>query len=505
MNRNTNAGLYGLTRRKFLQLTGLAAGACAMMPLLDEHAFAQRGPISYVDTSLSGSQKFLLRVGDMPYFLASIQVRLDKLRYWWNWSATMRDGILGQAASDGFNTVSLPIHWYEVEPSKGNFDWTILDEYLGLVNKHNLKMELLWFSQNSGGKVQWLGSSSSPVHLRTPDYVLYSPSYGSSATTSNYTIDRSYGNYTLNLTDSHLLAREVYVLGKVMSHIASWDATNGSLHPVIGVQVGNEVGGPATTAQVLSYYSSIARAVKNSTYSVWTRMNCVNGTETARINANEALRPNTNIDFIGVDLYGQSAQGVQAGMPTIGKNFKMIMECGAETSNAGIFPFAALSGDTAFDYYDMISPDGHSLYAPQGTTGWTPHGSYINEVRKANTLLRRAMYDLATKKMQQGASTGLYVHNHLGNSASTTTGVAGVAFSPATATSLGVSVVRSASEILLLNTEGGVFNYPSSLRVNDASQGYLDNNNRWVNTGNVSYGSTEITPPNATVVRLTHG
>jgi hypothetical protein len=110
MNRNTNVDFGGLTRRTF-QLTRMAPGACAIMPLLEEHAFAQSGAISYVDTSLSGSQKFVLGVGGMPYFLASIQVRLVELRYWWKWRATMRDGIISQTSSDGSNTASIPIHW----------------------------------------------------------------------------------------------------------------------------------------------------------------------------------------------------------------------------------------------------------------------------------------------------------------------------------------------------------------------------------------------------------
>ena len=115
-------------------------------------------PISYVDLSLSGSQKYVLRVDGRPFYMTNIQVRLDKLRYYWNWNANARNAIIAQAASDGFNTVSIPIHWYEIEPTKDNFNWTILDEYLNLIARYNLKMELLWFGANSGGHVQWLGS-----------------------------------------------------------------------------------------------------------------------------------------------------------------------------------------------------------------------------------------------------------------------------------------------------------------------------------------------------------
>ena len=44
---------------------------------------------------------------------------------------------------------------------------------------------MLWFGANSGGHVQWLGRpNKNAVHLRTPDYVLYSPSPSSKETTS---------------------------------------------------------------------------------------------------------------------------------------------------------------------------------------------------------------------------------------------------------------------------------------------------------------------------------
>jgi len=466
--------------------------------------------ISYVDTSLNGSQKFVLRWKGKPYFMTNIQVRLDKLRYWWGWNAAMRDSIIAQAASDGFNTVSLPIHWYEVEPTKNNFNWAVLDEYLGLAKKYGIRVELLWFGANSGGRVQYLGDpNGTSVHLRTPDYVFYAPSPTSQATTSDYNIvNWTYGNWTLDLTDPALLAREKYVLGQVMAHIASWNTANGDPRTVVGVQLGNEVSGPFTSAQIASYYSELGSAVKTSAYSVWTRMNSLPGDLNNRINANEALRPNTNIDFVGVDIYGYSTSNVQTVMPWTGLNFRMIMEAGAEQTNAALMPLAALSGDTAFDYYDMISQDGHSLYNPTpsgvGATGFTPgNAQRVADIRTLNSVLRRAKYDLALNK-KQVANTGLYVHNYRGDSTATTTGVAGVTYTPNTTTSQAVSVVHSPTEILLINIKGGTFNYPASLGVTSASNGYYDDNGTWVSWGNVAFTSTQITPPVGSVVRIVH-
>ncbi|KAA4184495.1 glycoside hydrolase, partial [Bacteroides ovatus] len=100
---------------------------------------------------------------------------------------------------------------------------------------------------NSGGHVQWLGRpNKNAVHLRTPDYVLYSPSPSSKETTSEFTIRRDMSDYTLDIADDRLRERETYVLKEVMNHIADWDAANEKKHPVIGVQINNEFIGMRT-------------------------------------------------------------------------------------------------------------------------------------------------------------------------------------------------------------------------------------------------------------------
>lgn len=463
------------------------------------------GQISYRDPSLSLAKKYVLRVDGKPYYGTNVQIRLDKLTYYWGFGASARDSIVGQAASDGFNTVSIPINWYEVETSKDTFNWTILDEYLGLCKKYNLKMELLWFGANSGGHVQWLGDPSvNPIHLRTPDYVFYAPSTNSSATTSDYTIVRSgttYPNWILDITDNNYKARETFVLGQVMDHIATWDASNGSKHVVIGVQLNNEFTGPWTSAQLTSYLSAIGSAVKNSSYVVWTRMNTVWGDQTSRINSNESARSSggTNLDFVGVDLYGANASTIRTILPYAGGNYRMIMESGAEVSSAPIYQMAALSGNNAYDHYDMLGPDGHGLYDRQGATGFVANGGYVADVRTVNKILNSDQYDIAINA--QGY--GLYVHNYAGNSSSPTIGVEGITFTPNSTSSQGISIRRSNTELVLMNTKGGTFNFPASLGITGATYGYFDNNNSWISQGSLSFTSTSISPSAGTTIRLT--
>lgn len=462
--------------------------------------------ISCVDHSLNGSQKVVLRIDGKPFYMTNIQIRLDKLRYYWGWDAAARDAIVARAAADGFNTVSLPIHWYEVEPKKNKFDWTILDEYVGLAQKYHLKMELLWFGQNSGGHVQWLGDpATNPVHLRTPDYVLYSPAPGSSATTSDYTIRRDMSNYTLDLADKRLRARETYVLGRVMEHIASWDAAHGSKHIVVGVQLDNEVRGinhlSFPESLVVSYLSAVGGAVKHSKYVVWTRLNCVYSDTASRIDANKSLRSasGTNIDFVGIDLYGIQASTVRSALPNGSRNYRMITESGADVSNAPQFQLAALAGNNAYDYYDMCGPDGHGLYDRAGAANCTPHGWYIHDVQVVNRLLNSDVTDIAIKA--QGS--GLFVHNWAGNSTIASKGIDGITFVPRSPISQAISIRRSDTDIVLMNTEGGTFIYPSALGINGASEGYFDYRNQWIDEGSISFTSTSISPPAGVTVRLT--
>lgn len=458
--------------------------------------------ISYVDVSLDGSQKYVLRVDGKPYYMTNIQIRIDNMRYYPGWNSKHTEAVVARAASDGFNTVSIPVHWREVEPEKDKFDWTILDEYLGLMNKFNIKMEMLWFGANSGGCTQRLGQSG---HLRVPDYVLYSPvapalagysTYASKGrnteTTSEYSIRRNVSDYSLDLADNQLKERETFVLGTVMSHIASWDATNGSRHPLIGVQIGNEVigygGHPFPNSLVISYLSDVAGAIKNSDYVVWTRVNCVFWDIPARIIENESRRispQGTNIDFVGIDTYrhhfetdGQFVTSMRTNLPYAGKNYRMIMETNSGIVNAAQLPLAALSGNNAFNFYDF-----NGLY---NTNEVKPNVAYIDDIRLVNRILNSDMVDIATNA--QGY--GLFVHNWEGVKSSASISPHGISFRPGYPTSQGISIIRSNNEIVLMSTKGGRFTLPDTMEITAGSQGYFDRNNEWINQGGIPLKNT---------------
>jgi hypothetical protein len=367
-------------------------------------------------------------------------------------------------------------------------------------------MELIWEGTNSDGGVEWEGDSVTPVHLRTPDYVLFAPSYGSTTTTSTYNIV-SGKPYTLDLTDAALQARETLVLGKVMAEVARWDAANGNKHPVVGVQLNNEVQN-FSDAEVVSYMSGIGSAIKSSANSVWTRVNTLDNVSSvnARIAANSTLRSGagTNLDFIGIDNYSNTPSVIQAIMPQGANNYAEVMENGGQNSAA--IRLAALAGNTALDTYNMCGPDaGNGLYNEVGsgtTATFTPSGSNITAVRAVNHMLDADPVDLALNAYGKG----LFVHNWDINSTSPTTGgTLGITYTPTSTADEGISIQRSSTQIVLMSTGGGTFSFPSTLNVTAASDGSFNSSNTWVSTGSKTFSSTSVAMDPFEVVLLTYG
>lgn len=441
--------------------------------------------ISEVDLSLVGSQKYTLRVDGHPFYLTDVQVRLDKLYGSRGWTDVDLENVIRQVAADGFNTISVPVMWIEVEPEKDRFDWQILDKYLSWCNKYGLHMELLWFSWSSGGRVQYLSYYGGQLSVRTPDYVC------SLNGTSEFNRLCSTWEYSLDWRDTSLRDRETYVLSQVMEHVAVWETANGQPHTVIGVQLGNEArqqgDNTATAEEIIDYYSAVGSAVKESKYRVWTRLNCVNSETLGRINANEAKRQNegTNIDFVGIDIYGTTAADVKDSfgnrLPEVGKNYRMIMELGALDANSPLYQMAAIAGSKAFDYYNYCVVDGNCMYT-QGENNTIVPSNHVPLIRQRNKVINLANQDIALLKQYQG----LYVYNYTGSSTDTESGIEGICFSPQLSTTQAIALRHSDDELILLATDAGTFTLPEGSTIDEVSFGHTDNNNQWVSDASAS-------------------
>lgn len=454
--------------------------------------------VSEVDLTLNGSEKYVLRVDGKPYYGTEIQVRPDKLRGTRGWTEEEIEAAFKRAADDNFNTLSVPVFWSEVEPEKNHFDWRILDRYMGWCHKYGMKMELLWFSWSSGGRVQRLWDYNGRQQLRTPDYVC------SADGKSDYNMLRTEWEYSLDWRDANLRDRETYVLSRIMDHVALWDANNGGSHTVIGVQLGNEArahgGNTATAAEIIDYYHHVGAAVKGSKYVTWTRLNCVSHETGGRTTANENKRNNggTNIDFVGIDLYGTNASSVigniNGQLGATGKNYRMIMEIDAKDSNSPVYQMAALAGNKAFDYYNLGPIDGNGLY--DSLNHKLVDRAHITLVRQRNKILNLANQDIALYKHGKN----LFVYNYAGNSTNKETGYKDIVFAPDGTKTQAIAVKHTDNQIALLSTQRGVFTLPASLNATSAEKGYFDQDNNWVKEGDVPLTGNRIVMPTTSCV-----
>lgn len=464
--------------------------------------FCKAETISEVDTSLKGSEKYVLRVDGKPFYMTNIQIRFDKLRGYLGWNDQALEAVIKRAADDGFNTVSVPVFWREVEPERDKFDWKILDQYLGWCKKYGLRMELLWFSWSSGGRIQWwsLNKNGQKALLRVPDYVCTPQG------TSDFTILRKTDPWTLDWNDKRLLERDRYVLSKVMEHVANWDANNGHPHTVIGVQLGNEALGHeqnVSPEKIIDYGSALGEVVKKSSYVVWTRMNCVSWMTSGRLEANEKKRETegTYVDFVGIDVYGTTSEKIYGDiggqLPKKGKNFPMIMEIDAKDGRTPIYQLSALAGGKSFDYYNMAAVDGNDLYTANGMQ--LIERSHINDVRSRNKILNMANRDIALKAHKKS----LYVYNALGvPKPKPEVGLKGIIFNPTTSRSQAIAVLHNNNEIVLLATNNSKFTIPSSIKIKTLSQGYYNSDDKWVEVKKLSVTGSQISVPAVSAVRL---
>lgn len=483
--------------------------------------------ISSVDTSLSGSEKYVLRVDGKPFFYNGVQIRNDYAHYRWGWSDAQTARLYKQAAADGFTVANFQLFWYDVEREKDVFDWSRLDAAIEMAEAAHIKLEILWFGTQSYGGMSPTGGKDG--HLRVPNYVLSVkddvPQPG------DYLLSRNAdGSYTrsdnnafqLELCDDTLMARETYVLSKVMAHVAAYDAAHGRKHTVVGVQVDNEVhtgtrnGDKDPTGKndrshseaanrlyasgnwtnpvafnryvVQRYLSHVAGAVKQSDYSVWTRANQEHSPNWVANNEAARAEGGTNIDFVGPDSWVGDMKSVFASVPrrgfAVGKNFWMIMETAGVHPLQANRPITALAGNTAYNIYMYTGTgpdvpladerDGIDLYRVTGSE-FAPTGDFVAGVRKVNLMLAKDKVDLATKR--NGRS--LYVYNRLANSDAQEIGVDGIRYDPACSTDQGIAIRRSQTEYVLMSSGGGTFYLPSGIRISGAGAGAFDDKNKW--------------------------
>ena len=91
-----------------------------------------------------------LMVDGAPYFLLGAQVDNssgwpDRLKAVWPAAEALR-----------LNTLEVPVYWEQMEPTRGTFDFTVVDAILQQARTHNTRLVLLWFGTWKNGKMHYV-------------------------------------------------------------------------------------------------------------------------------------------------------------------------------------------------------------------------------------------------------------------------------------------------------------------------------------------------------------
>ena len=514
MKRNTDPW----SRRRFLTTTGAAAlGGTALNLVGGLPRAAAATVVSYVDTSLSSYDKPVLMVDGAPFFHSGLQFRYEKHKITYGWTDAQLEPVLRMASEDGFSLVNMSIWWSQVEPSKDTFDWTELDRYINLCKKYDLKLELLWFGHDSGG-------SSIGQGPRLPTYVTTDYQW---VVDSTGTVVTNGGKSLLDKTDPRLLAREKYVLGQVMAHLAASDTT----HTLVGVQILNEPnvssvwgkqvgrsystystqlwndGGYTDLAQfrrdvLLDYVSELGRTVKESSHSVWTRCNVIG--DAIPVAENEARRQQGTVylDFFGGDPYTENQDTLyNYGLTSVfaqGRNLRMIMETFAGAALSDVLKFNGIAGNAVFNMYAAVDPDSstgssnYGLYNFDPTTKIVTRKAVSLRVAALNRLLNKIHRDLATRATVEAGGSTLQTFNRKATASvdiTKTLGGLNIGFTTVS-NAQGFAVRRGPAEFALAGTAQATFTLPGTIGVvRSVETGYYDATDKWVKAGVKAYST----------------
>ncbi len=301
---------------------------------------------------VSDSGKPYIDVSGNPFVIVGAQIRTDLLKNVDGLKLKDMEPYFKAAAELGLNCVQVPVQWSDVERDEGEYRSTSIDKYLEYCHKYGLKMEVLWFGSVMCGQ-------SHSNHL--PEYILAEgkrfPKIEYCG--SNY----MYGQlWLLDVGNEELIQRETAAIDRMMDYIRAWEEENGNPRIVIGVQVENEAdsyvrwnNGKWDALYLL--LDRVGMAVKNSSYSVYTRVNltCVTDSQQSFVKKINSLE---GIDVVGTDPYVFTPREVKNTINSFLKlenNYPLIAENSGSVPNNDVLMLASVASGGSYCIYELAT------------------------------------------------------------------------------------------------------------------------------------------------------
>ncbi len=198
-----------------------------------------------------------------------------------------------KAAEADYKCFTFWLYWDHLEPKEERYDWSKLDKVIDLANQYDVRLDIVWAGTNFCD------------HLDprfTPKWILNKHEYHLKDPNEKCTIARGFdmGNCcAIDPTNGQILAKEKRVLVKMLEHLKAYDRN----HRIIAIQIQNEPninsykGGKKN---VLAYINALGQAVKESDYTIVTRVNLASKSMDPEVDALQY------IDGHGLDTYDES-------------------------------------------------------------------------------------------------------------------------------------------------------------------------------------------------------
>ena len=256
------------------------------------------------------------------------------------------------AAEAGFTVFSFWFYWRLLESQKGEFDFSHINSIVDAANKYNIRLDIIWAGTNFCDHLdhrfapKWLFCDST-YYLKDKNGVPYIAEGYNEACPESPAADPC---------NNELLQLEQRALKALFEHLSEYDTT----HRVIAIQLENEInmqGYWGGKENVLSYINLLGRAVKESNYSVVTRVN------TNDLEMDKDIDALEYIDGQGLDVYDENIDVIRCAMrDTRCTKFKHIAENHVPYNSTALIVTALANGG----FYNIYRIDDDVKYNKAG-------------------------------------------------------------------------------------------------------------------------------------------
>ncbi len=226
------------------------------------------------------------------------------------------ENVFEKTAQAGYNTVSTFFCWSDIEPEKeGEYDWTLLDQYLEWADKYNVRLSLTWFGSDAGGGTRLPGYGAG-WSCHVPAYLCDQAKYWNRRPVSEdaYRHESRFRAIPGTPEGDYIKECEKNALIALTGHLRDYDKT----HRMISLMINNE-------SQNIpdSWHTELANAVKSVGYHFVIGQHMQKGQYKAR----------EGYDFVGFDDYSTNLEYKLSYLNNSPTPLKICLETGGNANN----------------------------------------------------------------------------------------------------------------------------------------------------------------------------